>query len=197
MLKGHTLLNKPAAFSGFSWIPGVKGLSYFLTYKAPYNIFLFISPIKEICRVRRIPSILFLIHPNYLINFKPMFLFYTPWNINKLPQLTFTCSKSTIEILEKKCEICSKLTIKAPQRHPYSGFSGPYCPTFGLNTERYWFSNVFLADIPEKNRRGVFRKLLNIYSGTFCEKVNEWNAQFSWKAPSQMFQSILNTAMSS
>ena len=33
--------------------------------------------------------------------------------------------------------------------------------------------NQLLADIPEKNRRGVFRKLLNIYSGTFCEKVNE------------------------
>ena len=32
--------------------------------------------------------------------------------------------------------------------------------------------NQLLADIPEKNRRGVLRKLLNIYSGTFCEKVN-------------------------
>ena len=32
-------------------------------------------------------------------------------------QLTFTCSKSTIERLEKSCEICSKLTIKAPGCH--------------------------------------------------------------------------------
>ena len=31
-------------------------------------------------------------------------------------RLTFTCSKSTIETLEKKCEICSKLTIKTPER---------------------------------------------------------------------------------
>ena len=30
-------------------------------------------------------------------------------------QLTFTCSKSTLEILEK-CEICSKLTMKTPER---------------------------------------------------------------------------------
>ena len=31
-------------------------------------------------------------------------------------QLTFTCSESTIEILEKRCEICSKLTMKIPER---------------------------------------------------------------------------------
>ena len=29
---------------------------------------------------------------------------------------TFTCPKSTIETLEKKFEICSKLTIKTPER---------------------------------------------------------------------------------
>ena len=29
-------------------------------------------------------------------------------------QLTFTCSKSTIETLEK-CETCSKLTIQTPE----------------------------------------------------------------------------------
>ena len=29
-----------------------------------------------------------------------------------LPQPTFTCSKLTIEALEQRCEICSKLTIK-------------------------------------------------------------------------------------
>ena len=34
-----------------------------------------------------------------------------------LCQLTFTCSKSAIETLEKRCEICSKLTIKAPGCH--------------------------------------------------------------------------------
>ena len=28
----------------------------------------------------------------------------------------FTCSKSTIETLRKKYEICSKLTIKTPER---------------------------------------------------------------------------------
>ena len=28
------------------------------------------------------------------------------------PQQKFTCSKTTTEALEKKCEICSKLSIK-------------------------------------------------------------------------------------
>ena len=32
------------------------------------------------------------------------------WNLTRL---TFTCSKSTIETLDKLCEICSKLGIKA------------------------------------------------------------------------------------
>ena len=31
-------------------------------------------------------------------------------------QLTFTCSKSTTEKTRKRCEICSKLTIKTPER---------------------------------------------------------------------------------
>ena len=31
-------------------------------------------------------------------------------------QLTFTCSKPTIETLEKDVKICSKLTIKTPER---------------------------------------------------------------------------------
>ena len=36
-------------------------------------------------------------------------IYYTRRNIT---QLTFTCSKLLIERLEKRCEICSKLTIK-------------------------------------------------------------------------------------
>ena len=35
--------------------------------------------------------------------------------LQELTQLTFTSSKSTVEAL-KMCEICSKLTIKAPER---------------------------------------------------------------------------------
>ena len=30
-----------------------------------------------------------------------------------ISQLTFTCSKSTTETLRKRCEICSKLTVKS------------------------------------------------------------------------------------
>ena len=33
-----------------------------------------------------------------------------------ISQQTFTCSKSAIETLEKRCEICSKLTTNIPER---------------------------------------------------------------------------------
>ena len=48
-------------------------------------------------------------------------------------QLTFTCSKATIEILEKRCEICSKLTIKTPERREWHR-SG----VFTINLEHIW-----------------------------------------------------------
>ena len=38
------------------------------------------------------------------------------------PQPATTCSKLTIETLEQKCEICSKLTIKPPKRR--NGYNG-------------------------------------------------------------------------
>ena len=38
------------------------------------------------------------------------------WQNPLVTQLTFTCSKSTIETPKKRCEICSKLTIKIPER---------------------------------------------------------------------------------
>ena len=36
-----------------------------------------------------------------------------------MSQLIFTCSKSTIETLKKRCEIRSKLTTKTPERRHY------------------------------------------------------------------------------
>ena len=40
-----------------------------------------------------------------------------------LTQAAITCSKLTIETLEQRCEICSKLTIKPPKRHHrFGGF---------------------------------------------------------------------------
>ena len=39
-----------------------------------------------------------------------------------LTQLTFTCSKLTLETLEQRCEICSKLTIKPPKRRQWRRF---------------------------------------------------------------------------
>ena len=52
--------------------------------------------------------------------------------ISKFTQLTFTCSKSTIEKLEKKCEIGSKLTIKTERRH----WRYLTSETFTLETEK-------------------------------------------------------------
>ena len=40
----------------------------------------------------------------------------------KISQPAFTCSKLTKETLEKSCEICSKLTIKTPQRRQLHRF---------------------------------------------------------------------------
>ena len=37
-----------------------------------------------------------------------------------LPQPAFTCSKLTIETLEQGVKICSKLTIKKPERRQWS-----------------------------------------------------------------------------
>ena len=37
--------------------------------------------------------------------------------ILKLSQLTFTCSKSTTETLEKGVKIVQKLTVKTPEQH--------------------------------------------------------------------------------
>ena len=39
-----------------------------------------------------------------------------------ITQPTFTCSKLTIETLEQRCEVCSKLTIKPPKRGHWRRF---------------------------------------------------------------------------
>ena len=39
-------------------------------------------------------------------------------------QSAITCSKLTIETLEQRCEICSKLTIKPPKRRQWRRFGG-------------------------------------------------------------------------
>ena len=44
---------------------------------------------------------------------------FSPWWARKTTQLTFTCLKSTIETLKKRCEICLKLTIITPGRHQW------------------------------------------------------------------------------
>ena len=59
----------------------------------------------------------------------------------QLTQPAFTCSKLTIETLEQRCKICSKLTIKPPKRRQWRHFGGfianfehiPHlCPCFSI-----------------------------------------------------------------
>ena len=66
-------------------------------------------------------------HRFYPVNFAkflrtPYFTKYFRWLLlcskprKSYPKLTFTCSKSAIEILKKGVKICSKLTMKTPER---------------------------------------------------------------------------------
>ena len=54
--------------------------------------------------------------------YKIVYIIYINFHPEKKPskhlpfQQIFTCSKSTRETQEKKCEICSKLTIETPKR---------------------------------------------------------------------------------
>ena len=43
---------------------------------------------------------------------------------NTITQMAFTCSKLTIETLEQRYEICTKLTIKPPKRRHWRRFGG-------------------------------------------------------------------------
>ena len=49
-----------------------------------------------------------------------------------LSQPVITCSKLTIETLEQRCEICSKLTVKTPKRLNILVFSLLYILVFTL-----------------------------------------------------------------
>ena len=66
--------------------------------------------------------------------------------INISPQPAFTCSKLTIETLEQRCEICSKLTIKPPKRHQRRRFGG-----FIVNFEHiaHLFSSVSIVNFED------------------------------------------------
>ena len=77
-------------------------------------------------------------------------------------QETFSCSKSTIETLEKKCEICSKLTIETPER-PQSRRSG----VFIVNFEH--ISHLFLVFLLLTLNRKMFVVLLTLCYYSSCE----------------------------
>ena len=51
------------------------------------------------------------------------------WKVKYPSQQIFTCAKSTIEIAERKCKICSKLTIKTTEWHQWL-WSGVFIVNF-------------------------------------------------------------------
>ena len=67
---------------------------------------------------------------------------------NDKARLTFTCSNSTIETLEKRCEICSKLTIKTPEPRHWRRSS-----VFIVDFEHisYLFSSVSIVNFEQVN----------------------------------------------
>ena len=73
-------------------------------------------------------------------------------------QLIFTCSKSTIAILEKKCEVCSNLTIKTsePRHWRRSG-------VFNVNFEHMApFSSVSIVDFEQENNQIIDNKIIKL-----------------------------------
>ena len=62
--------------------------------------------------------------------------------------IAITCSKLTIETVEQRCEICSKLTIKLPKRRRWRRFGGCI-----VNFEHIWHlcSSVSIVNFEQVN----------------------------------------------
>ena len=81
-------------------------------------------------------------------------------------QLTFTFSKSAMETIDKRCEICSKLTMKTQERHQSSN-SG----NFIVNLER--ISHLFLVFLLLNLNKYMLAGIDNWwgkYASEICEK---------------------------
>ena len=59
-----------------------------------------------------------------IVSFDTAGLHFLTFRILEPSQPAITLSKLTIETLEQKCEICSKLTIKPPKRRHWRRFGG-------------------------------------------------------------------------
>ena len=66
-------------------------------------------------------------------------------------QPAITYSKLTVETLEERCKICSKLTIKTPKRHHWRCFGvstvnfehiSHLCSSFSINFCKFRLGNV-------------------------------------------------------
>ena len=86
--------------------------------------------------------------------------------LDQLNQLEFTFPKSAIETLGKRCEICSKLTIKTPKRRQWrrSGvFTANLEPILRISsTSIADFKHVFVY-VTNSTYRGLFFFILKFY----------------------------------
>ena len=82
--------------------------------------------------------------------------------IVRISRLIFTFSNPTIEALEKRCKLCSKLTIKAPELRPF-GVSIYFTP----------FSSVSIVEPEQVNGSWVSTNFV----GKFFEVDNEYTTE--------------------
>ena len=86
-----------------------------------------------------------------------------------LPQPAFTCPNLTIETVEQRCEICSKLTINKPKRRQWRRFG-----VFIVNFEHisHFCSSVSIVNFKQVNCRLGLR-LLRLLTTTYldCKSV--------------------------
>ena len=83
-------------------------------------------------------------------------------------QPTITCSKLTIETLEQRCEIFSKLTIKTPKRHQWRRF-GVFIVIFEHIS--HLCSNVSIVNFEQVNANWVEERfiILIVYKIYHCD----------------------------
>ena len=104
---------------------------------------------------------------------KPRHFSSTCLQCQKKTQTAITCSKLTIETLEQRCEICSKLTKKPPKRRHWRRF-GSFIVNFehishlcssvsNVNFEQVnagWEHRMYLISITTNYLAGIYLHLL-------------------------------------
>ena len=95
------------------------------------------------------------------VNFMILFRFFV---LLVTTQSAFTCSKLTIEILEIRYEICSKLTIKTPERRHWE---------INFDWEPRYYSITLKNILRNKSYRELKKKLTKWINWVSCKSWNK------------------------